>query len=394
MYIFILGFIILVLIIYGLVGRCNGDTGRRVNAPLPEIIQEEDDALDRLDKLTTIGSNIYGPNEQYQMEKIKLLEDTYTGYNRVITDEDYGGAEPEFIFQRAEGFRDNAREIYNVDFRQYPALPTKQKKQLNVQIHRAEKTTGTKKEKIETYLKNVKTHTNDTQNVHDHVLCKDLKSTYDAIVDGATKCTSFDRYGDIIEVIGKHVKADKALCIAETMACGLNIVAIGDNEKNILVNTWNRSYHPCNVSKGGDNGAKIREAIIDQLADCYNDSGSIVCGNGRSARVISALSTIDGEGLGNTMTGEAYRNEAFNLAQVSLKRNIKAFAASGDADDRRFAETFTNPNADINEDNPGIQDAKDKFKKLILQDVDAYLKENANNIQESVRGEIIAGLDL
>lgn len=369
-----------------------------------EVLDVEDKKLDELDQYESATVN--GPDLSRAVY-IKALTDIYKKYDNLIKTP---LKNPEFVFQRAEGFIRKADRVYGVKFREYKQLEEKRNIQTNkrktkakIEAKRIKLTPSSaptpipaldeKVPVVDQYFKTVKTFTGDSQNVHDNVVCKNSRETYETIKKELKNCTQLDTIADIqrvAETYGEPEKRKRILDVILRMSGDLKISSLEDTEKNILLNTWNRAYHPRNVDLG--HTRKIKEAVLDQLNDCYSSSGGMVCGSGRANRVLSSLATIDYAGLGTMMTGEAHRNEAFNFAQQKIKNVIKEFEEKGNTEEKKYAKSFSDMSIDT--DGPELFNASKKFKILVMQDVDKYAEKNKDNLPSNIRTEIEAALSL
>jgi hypothetical protein len=270
---------------------------------------------------------------------------------------------------------------YNVQVEPFVNLPELKIKQAN---KRARKVKGTQKNKIQSYLTDSKTYTKDTQNVHDSSVNTDARDTYKMIQREKHKNTQQDTMIDIIVAANQHTKWDKIVPVISRMGEGLEIISLKDGEDRILENVWNRSYHPKN------NGPIMREAILDQLANCW-ENDRMVCGSGRTMKVLASLATIDtNPTAGTSMTREAYRNEAFNLASKSLNDTIDKYS-TGSANERLYSRSFVE--LDI-EDSKISDKVRERFKNIVMKPIKEYMVKNKSKLSTGLEDEILIGLSL
>jgi hypothetical protein len=230
-------------------------------------------------------------------------------------------------------------------------------------------------------------YNSDPQNTHDSQVGKDLVVSYRRISDGADWDTgvsetfeSITRYIEGLENTPKNERAKKA--VRQMIESNTHMTLIGAHETEILRDTWNRSNHPRNR----ENRENIREAIIDQLADCV-DGNNVVCATGRVSRVIASLATLDYDPqVGKCATSDAYKNEALDKANQIMNRAIREYKTSDDEEKRRYAASFDDPKATFNEA------VREEFEKRVVGEVSDYIDQNQEHLPHDMKQKIIDGL--
>ncbi len=184
----------------------------------------------------------------------------------------------------------------------------------------------------EIYLKKSKTHTSDTQNVHDSAVSKAMKDTYNKISVYAARNTPNNIRNEILDFIDN--KVDNNLLIHNKAKRCLEKIynnpsfnsTIGATDMQVLSAVWERSKDKENI----DNKNNIQEAIIHALGDMnpggsdnINDIDSMVCVTGRTSRLLESLTLLDADKtMSAAATVEMYRNEIFDNAKKIIDDRI------------------------------------------------------------------------
>lgn len=203
---------------------------------------------------------------------------------------------------------------------------------------------ATRAEAVDRYLESSQAYTNDAQNVHDKSVNRDLNATLRelrstmptgytstrAINEARQYCNGPYRreYGD--------GKADRAQRCLDIIAIGGGISTFDDTEDNIFAATWSR----CDIRQNKRNKKNMCDGIMHALADSI-EGVNPVCMNGRCARVLGSLVTLDYDTeVGSAMTFEAYRNQIFQETAQLIKEEVQSAKNSKDDDLREAGEAF------------------------------------------------------
>jgi hypothetical protein len=320
------------------------------------------------------GGNVNQPDIEFMLFEIGAFNDMY---------------QPGVLF---EDLLDNTTEV---------TTPSTINERKTAAIAAASKPT----EAIDNYFKSSSVYTDNPQNVHDSGVNSDLRLTLSKIRSYEPEAPSpADAINEAITFIGTKysgrgsIKAQHALSVLnERVAHGGSIDTFNDTEDRIFASVWARTNTPQNAL----NADKMREAIIDSLADCY-DNDSIVCINGRTARVINSLVTLDSDETisAGAMTKEAYRNQIFTEARDIISREIAVAKESADPTLAAVGKYFDGQ-LDINEDdkeaNRDLLTAREKFIKDVKSEIDQNLKQYNSTFRseelQKIANECYAGID-
>ena len=146
--------------------------------------------------------------------------------------------------------------------------------------------TDNKKEASELYLEISTVHTNDTQNVHDSSVNRQVKAILEIIISE----TSDKRHciEEIVEFYKGRSDYDLFTEVIDVIRQSEFVIMIGISDKQVLELIWKRIHNPIN-EKNKDN---LLDAFYLNLLECH-ENGSVVCANGRVCRMINSLSTLD-----------------------------------------------------------------------------------------------------
>jgi len=242
-------------------------------------------------------------------------------------------------------------------------------------VESAKETSDNKKEAFELYAQTNITHTSDPQNVHDSAVneqlrnsWKFLKKTTPPLLDKKLVFPEIRAY--IENSIEDPQRRKRALKSLDVLQDGKYNSTIGTTEDDITTTVWTRSKLP----KNKENLEKIRDAVVNSLSEMSEDGHSVVCSNGRCARLLESLlfTDDDANGTSGAMTTEQLRNEALKLSNDILQKTIQEFSKSNDQRMRSVAESYREPTVvtDIQSENA----FKDIVKKEIIESLDNSFK--------------------
>lgn len=165
--------------------------------------------------------------------------------------------------------------------------------------------------------------TSDPQNVHDSHVNADIKKVYDNVVElNMLDDTPHIGRKELYKYLKKSLSPNKLERARKTLSAMIgHNTAIGDYEKLMVDNIWNR----VNSRSNADRIDTLRESFADALVDCTNDEGYTVCSNGRCARIISSLTLLDSDAnaAAPVKTREILRSEVMSKAAKILENALK-----------------------------------------------------------------------
>lgn len=240
---------------------------------------------------------------------------------------------------------------------------------------------STKKEFADAFLDISKTATDDPQNVHDPSVVKDFNATLKTVADVDGAAASQQAISDARKYIESlKLSAEKLKIVTDVLnkiAENNFILTYNQNEADIFAKIWNRANIPENLH----NADLIREAIVDALYNCYENS-AMICAVGRASNIISSLVTLDhNDEVGRSMTQEQYKNEIFNECRKLLDRKIAA-AESGEY--AQVAAAFKNPQI------TAPAEIQKKFDDELSRDVQMLIEKYKDKINEKILKNIYA----
>lgn len=337
-----------------------------------DILDLEDNTFDTIDI-----------TQKIDIRKLDALKNKFAS---TIADESYGKYDANFVLDRAQNFIRKTNDNYKIKY-EIPQINQAIMKNVSRIRKSAKIKKATKKTNIIAFNDKSKTHTSDKQNVHDHNVGTGLSKSYRKICDDKCYNTQFDTIDSIRDAIAKNTEYSEkekknALVAVDKMSEGLHIIILGDTENNVLLNVWNRSYHPSNTG----NKKNIQSAVIKQLSDCV-ENDRLVCGSGRTARVIGSLAVIDcNDAIGKIVTTEDLRNEVFSMASKSLNDTIKIYTKSSCLKKQMCAKYFESDDGDCD------PEMKQKFVSDVLAPIKKFV--SSNQMNNSIIEEVIAGIDV
>lgn len=236
------------------------------------------------------------------------------------------------------------------------------------------------------YLDKSIQHTSKTQNVHDSAVVKDLNLSLNIIRESASPrdwqevlCEVRDYSRGLAE--NGEISEKKCEAIARVLdhiAENTLISSYGVTEGNILKYVWDRADHP----KNRQNRTKIREAIIDEIANSVED-GEVMCPGGRSARLLGSLVTLDFDpNVGAACTFEDYKNEIFERCRKLIDAKIESAKKSNNPELRKVAMSYEDPTMEIPDDLSAA------FKDNIKEGIDAIIAEYSGKMRAQQAEEL------
>ncbi len=270
-------------------------------------------------------------------------------------------------------------------------VPAARKDIVEARAADAQATAKNRAEAVNIALDSATKYTSDSQNVHDSCVNKDLRETLRKLKQSAsnTKLDAGQCIDEAIEYINdtyardtaRSTKAQNALRVLNTVRQGTPISTFADTEDRIFAYTWKRCEHPNNAG----NEDKMREAVVNALADSI-ENGNQVCINGRTSHILNSLATLDYDpALGSAMTFEAYRNQIFQETKDIINNEIENAKASADDKLRAVGEAYET--GDVSADTAADAQFKESIKTRIDNNVDTYKDKLSDNDRDNIKQE-------
>lgn len=302
--------------------------------------------------------------------------------------------DPGFIVRRAEIFNDDIARMDDDDtivhlimqFGDLVATTATRTRQdiATDRINRVSATTTSHAQAISAAIDDASTFTSDGQNVHDTNVNADLRETIQKIkasiatpVD-PTKCI---HDASVLALAAGSTKAQNASRVLAIIRKGYFIETFNDTEDMIFAYVWTRCDHPRNHAAAD----LMREAIITALADSI-ENGTEVCINGRCARVINSLATLDyDDTMSGALTFEAYRNQAFQDVKDAVAVSIDRARESSDPATRAAGDAYDLGNEPP--DTAADQAFRSDLKNAIDVCIDAYTAKLSSAERANLKSE-------
>jgi hypothetical protein len=215
------------------------------------------------------------------------------------------------------------------------------------------------------------------QNVHDSCVNGDLREILRRLQADQPQVhprESITRAREYIERTGSNPAALRTL---NHFARGDKISTFGENEDVIFAHVWDRCDHPRNTARR----QLMQDAVVAALADAV-EGGTDVCANGRCARVLNSLVTLDHDpAVSETgvMTLGAYRLQIINELRDIIENCIDAAKKSTDPVIRAVGEAY-----DTGDDSP-YPEADSQFKANMRTCIDRHVDTYSHKLSERDR---------
>ena len=253
------------------------------------------------------------------------------------------------------------------------------------------------------YVEAATTHTNDPQNSHDTGVLAGLRSLVDRLrVDqGSDKLISLD---DVIADIrtngdgfseGRPDMVNDAIAVAERTRRGERVVSIGATDQECLQRVWQRAEDPRNAAARN----QIRQAVFDALVDAWEPGAvrHIVCVNGRTSRILSALVLLDWDQRNwNVKTLEQFKNEVFERSNQIIATVAKDAAAGSDPGLRAAAAAWVAKTPQELEAAEASEEDTERLSELMRAEIRREIDQMAQDqdIKNSLAPQIIDAVKL
>ncbi len=257
------------------------------------------------------------------------------------------------------------------------AVLEKRPKKVIKTLAEAKSSASNKKEAFDTYVDSNISYTSDSQNVHDSAVNEHLRTTYtklrettpptlnqsDVMFEVPQAITDRFRFADTEE---EKVKKKKILSALSEIEKNKFNTTIGTTEQDLLTLIWSRSNMPCNFS----NKEIIRDAVLDSLIDMSTEKDSVVCSNGRCARLMESLVCTDADQstVNGAMTVQQIRNDAFQKSNEILQDTLEKYKNyTTDENLRKVAMSYEDPSIVTNLDD------ELRFKKVVKEKIEKFI---------------------
>jgi len=188
---------------------------------------------------------------------------------------------------------------------------------------------------------------NDSQNVHDHVLVRSVKSELDKLKNDSVAITNTSD-GNNINTLYTQLNQKQAHTLHKMLAGTTPVSSFEMSEYDILNTVWNRINHPDNIK----NKDELIKSLKFQLEDGYE-----MCTMGRVVRVLQTL-----EGIDDTVAIKpqwAINNEMNNTAS-------RIFTKMVNTDKYKSIPEINDEN------NPLITEFKNEYEGELLKEFNIY----------------------
>lgn len=239
-------------------------------------------------------------------------------------------------------------------------------------VQDSKKASSNKKESFENYVDSNVTFTNDVQNVHDSAVNEQLRTLFNKLKEETPpvidKKQVTDEITEHINTTRDKKDKEKALYSLKNMASDKFNSTINTTEDNLVNLVWNRSKMPLNY----ENKHLIQDAVVDSLIDMSSKNDSIVCSNGRCARMLESLVCTDAETdiVTGVMTTEQIRNDILQKSNEILQTTIETEKDSKDKNIKNVALSYCDPSIENSEKH------ETEFKDKVKQKIHDFIYEN------------------
>lgn len=382
------------------IARSAGGFDDGAQRALQELMQmDSPTAADRLTRAAIIEYNLFeGAAAAHPEARVDIAQD-YT----IVLNNIHEVDRPQFYLGRMRQFHERiggaaeafepAVDIFIAAFENIePAVTTAT---VNERRTRAANAADNRAEATEMFFEDATDWVDDPQNVHDSSVNNDLNETFQALrrdrpENSVSPPKAITEARNEARLKLNPDSASKVNRVLDMIAQGNRISTFGNAaEDEIFALVWNRRLHPNN--KGRKNN--ITTAILDALTSAV-EHDSVVCANGRAARVLNSLMLVDFDpDTGKAMTSAAYKNQIYAETQEILADEIKLGQASADAEWRAVADSFA---GETDEEPPAELHIQfvNNVKRRIDENLAKYTSKLSAATIENLRAECYAGVDM
>lgn len=201
----------------------------------------------------------------------------------------------------------------------------------------------------------------DSQNVHDSIIYKQVNRFYNQLVDmnaNQQPITFREIKRKLLGISSNMQEKTKARVtkILDRLERGYKIPGFKIKESDVLIETWKRIHSDDNKH----NRQTLYENLINNLVDCNTKSGDLVCGSGRTPRILSVFAHADATdpNLGVFKNSDTTRNALYMKAGKIVEEEIGKLSA----DDKK---TYYNDGT-----NESIATARESITKQIENEIE------------------------
>lgn len=194
------------------------------------------------------------------------------------------------------------------------------------------------KKKMRDVSKNIekkKSWKSDSQNVHDSVILRDLKSQFQYIRSQNDIIRQpYQTFGQVCHLILNFSEYNKEkyeadlLRVLERIRNNSKVLGLDICEQAYFIEIWRRIQSPAN----NVNRKELERSFVCSLQDCM-EKNAIVCSTGRNTRLMSCLAHLDKDsktkGIGILKSKEAIRNEILEESAKIVKKYIGDSSCGG-----------------------------------------------------------------
>jgi hypothetical protein len=143
---------------------------------------------------------------------------------------------------------------------------------------------------VQTFIDESITHTTDTQNVHDNAVLSNVKIILDRILEGVDLNKDVTYSMNVVDILKRNTKDQKVHAVLDKINNSpVLLTSLNMTNYDVLYYIYCRIYDPKNI----DNQKLLLENLYANLADCYNDHGTMECATGIVVRIVSSLVLLD-----------------------------------------------------------------------------------------------------
>jgi hypothetical protein len=300
---------------------------------------------------------------------------------------------PMFIVDYIGGFIDrNANELMTIpagyQFVGFYAgtAPKIQHVDINTRKQQAASESSNKIEYIEKFIDSGITHTNDMQNVHDSAVNNSLRRTFANLKSSTVVKPNNTCIEEAIAFLNEYKispeKKSRALRALDTISTGNYNSTLGATDTEVFAMVWSRA----DAGENAHNATRIREAVIDALADSFdplrdpdgkiikNANGEIeynkdpVCVGGRCGRLLESLVLLDHDDrVGGAQTLEQHKNDIMESVKKALQHEIENAKNSSDPDMKAVGMSYEDPSVETK------PEAERQFRETVQREIDAII---------------------
>lgn len=201
----------------------------------------------------------------------------------------------------------------------------------------------------------------DDQNVHDSYVNADLRKIMDRIRINIVPPSELDidlTIGQIFEKTSQYPNSQDINEVLLMAMRGNTIMSLDMREDHVLYYIWSRC-------RNTNNSNDLENALITAIGEC-KENGSMICINGRCAKYINSLATLDSDPIisAGSLTYDAYRKQIYDEVRKIIADQIELFRKSDDKDIAEAAESYVDLTIKAQEH------AEDKLKSHIFEHIE------------------------